>query len=207
MAVTPWDGGGGIPTGAKCSVEPWPPLLRGFRFLRAGELQGGVFVGEPPWIVPEESPETKLTPGWLGWLEAFFGLFYTYVEPAARAQYIRSQSPNVLVNLVYYEYEEGLQPAGLILENLSGEQVIAWWGVTIRDTGERFWGPRIPLGTEDFETTRWVEIQLPPGWEPIPSYYSAEVEVWFKAPVSLPLTGVSFSLPSKVSGIEPYVTK
>lgn len=187
-------------------MEPWPPILRNLKFIRGGTLQTGVFIGEPPWTAPEDAPDTKPSPGPLGWLEAFFQLFYTYVEPIAHAKHLRSQPPNVLVSLVYYEYEEGLQPAGLILENRSGEQVTAQWTVVIQETGERFWNPPIVLGTEKFESVRWVEIQLPPGWEPIPPYYSAEVEVWFRAP-NLPLAGGAFILPHRDSGLEPYVAR
>ena len=194
-------------TSPECTIEPWPPLLRGYRFLRAGRLQGGVFVGEPPWIVPEESPDTKVAPGWLGWLELFFNLFSTYVEPWARAHYIRSQPPNVVAELIYHEYEEGLQPAGLILENRSGEWISAQWVVIIPETGKGIKGNWVTLKTEGFESTKWVEIQLPPGWEPIPPHYSVDVEVWFKAPVPPFLTSISFTLPPGVSGAEPYVAR
>ncbi len=148
-----------------------------------------MFVGEPPWTVPESGPDTALSPGWLGVAEAFFSLFYTYGEPIAYRSYLQTQEPNVGVHLTYSYYEEGLRLWEVVVDNEAGTPLKAYWevnlGAGVEHRSETVWATG--GGIDD---SLHMEIQLSPDRSvfisPRPGLISpvvsTNVTVWMWAP-------------------------
>jgi len=84
------------------------PSLHALHPIASGKVSGKVFIGEPPWELPETDPRSALPLGRLGRLQGLLELFLTLLEPYARARYIQNQPPNVEIQVNYTYYQEGL---------------------------------------------------------------------------------------------------
>jgi hypothetical protein len=147
-----------------------------------------VFIGEPPWELPETDPDPSLPPGWLGVVQGLLELFYTFAEPYAANSYIETQEPNVAVHLTYSYYEEGLRLWEAVVDNEAKTPLKVGWeigfGWGVEASGEPAWATG--GGTED---SLQMPIQLSsddsclvsPGSGLISPVVSTNVTVWMWA--------------------------
>jgi len=126
-------GGGGVPwpppPPPQVFIGMWPAPPRDPRALDSGTLTGRVFIGEPPWELPETAPDLSLPLGWLGVAQGLLDLFYTFTEPYAAKSYIETQEPNVNVHLTYSYYEEGLRLWEVVVDNEAGTPLKTGWDI------------------------------------------------------------------------------
>jgi RHS repeat-associated protein len=185
------------PTGAvdeSCYIVSFNP-----RVIQSGVVKGGVFIGEPPWVVPETDPDLSLAPGWLGTAEGLLDLFYTFVEPYAHANYLETQEPNVEVRLPYTYYEERLELGDVTIVNEAETPLRA--SVEVKTSAEMIYGDKEWIKSEEVSN---LEMALS-----LRSFGTVETTVRIDAPALAPpqLQDVIFVMPGQTDEEypDPYV--